>query len=101
MQVFRAFCCSERGLSDDLGSWWPATGGAWASDRAVSKAGNKVGTLLRNPPPVGGGNLWPRPRGDCCRSDALLGVGRETTKKGPGAVCPRPLVVCQAVTVAV
>ncbi len=69
---------------------WPATDGAGASDRAVSKAGNKVGTLLRNPPPVGGSDLWICPRGDCCRSDALRGVGfgenRGVSKVSMGAI---------------
>ena len=86
----------------DSVSWVARHGwGLGAVRKAGCKAGNKVGTLLRNPPPVGGGNLWPRPREDCCRFDALRGVGRETTKKRPGAVCPRPLVMCQAVTLAV
>ena len=67
----------------------PATGPPWALADRFSRAGNKVGTLLRNPPPVGGGDLWPRSRGNCCRSDALRGVGRgrgpEHTDLGPEA----------------
>lgn len=58
---------------------WPATDRARVVNGAVCKAGNTVGTLPRNPPPVGG-DLRYCPRGDCSRSDALRGVGWETQK---------------------
>ena len=48
-----------------VGTYVPATGGAWVPSGAVSKAGPKVGSAPCNPPPAGWQALGTCPRGDC------------------------------------
>lgn len=51
--VRAAFLLFRRWLCVVSAAGWPATGGAGVLAGSKCRAGNKVGTLLRNPPPVG------------------------------------------------
>ena len=63
------FYCFESGVAVVSAAGWPATDGAWVVADGMSKAGNKVGTLLGNSPPIGWQDLGSGPRGNCRRSD--------------------------------
>ena len=82
------FCCSE-GAALCPGGREARHGSALGAGRQVQQGGEQGGYAPSQSPAGWWCDLWPRSRGNCCRSDALRGVGRgrgpEHTDLGPEA----------------